>query len=199
MSDEPIDESLWPLPWRRPATRGSTGGAGATSSLTVQRAAEVGVGPPWESARSGSRLGLSTRRGAQSRQTADHARDEVSGLSALTLHEWRGSGSTGTRAPRADSRSTRCLLRQGTRLTEVTPRGVADFIGWLVREPKRSGGTLADSSVRNALEAALGLSDDGKRDARFGTTPPLTRPCLDPLLPRAATSSPRLRGSPCEH
>jgi integrase len=37
------------------------------------------------------------------------------------------------------------------KLAEVTPRMVADFIGWLTRQPSRRGGTLSDSAVRNAF------------------------------------------------
>jgi hypothetical protein len=37
------------------------------------------------------------------------------------------------------------------KLSEVDPRQMADFIGWLTRQPNRRGGTLSDKSVRNAL------------------------------------------------
>jgi integrase len=37
------------------------------------------------------------------------------------------------------------------RLAEITPRHVADFIGWLCEQPGRSGPKLSDSSVRRAL------------------------------------------------
>lgn len=38
------------------------------------------------------------------------------------------------------------------RLRDVGPMQIAEFIGWLCRQPSRRGGTLADRSVRNALK-----------------------------------------------
>lgn len=37
------------------------------------------------------------------------------------------------------------------RLVELTPRHIADFVGWLCQQPGRRGPTLSDSSVRRAL------------------------------------------------
>jgi Phage integrase SAM-like domain len=115
----------------------------------------------WESART-----LDEARKLKAAKTADLARGEFSELSTLTLHdyarEWidRYQG-TGRRGFREETRGEyRALMKkyaltyfdEGTRLTDVTPRTVADFVGWLVRQPNRSGGTLTDSSVRNALK-----------------------------------------------
>ena len=103
------------------------------------------------------------------------ARGEFSELARVTLRayalEWidRYQG-TGRRGFREETRGEyRTLLERftlrffppQTKLSEVDPRMVADFIGWLVKQPNKSGGTLADSSVRNAfkpLAACLGTA-----------------------------------------
>ena len=38
------------------------------------------------------------------------------------------------------------------RLRDVAPMQIAEFIGWLCRQPSKHGGTLAERSVRNALK-----------------------------------------------
>ena len=108
---------------------------------------------------------LDEARKAKAAKTADLARGEFAELSKLTLHEyareWIGRyQGTGRRGFREETRAEYAALlekyaltylKEGTRLTELTPRMVADFIGWLVKQPNRSGGTLPDASVRNAL------------------------------------------------
>lgn len=97
---------------------------------------------------------------------ADVARGEFVAASRLTLHtyarEWveryQGTGRRGFRDQTRDE--YRALLERfalryfppGLRVAEVEPRMVADFIGWLTRQPTRQGGTLADASVRGAFK-----------------------------------------------
>ena len=93
------------------------------------------------------------------------ARSEFSPPQRVKLHEFarewidRYQG-TGRRGFRKETREEyRALLERFTlryfppaiTLTEIDPRGVADFIGWLTRQPNKQGGTLSDSSIRNAL------------------------------------------------
>lgn len=101
---------------------------------------------------------LDEARKLKATKTADLARGEFAELSTLALHEYprewieRYQGGF-----REETRGEyRALLEkyaltyfsEGTGLSELTPRAIADFIGWLVRQPNRSGGSLADSSVR---------------------------------------------------
>ena len=141
--------------------------AGATSSRTAQRQAEVG-------------LRSDARRGAQGQGRHDHRRGSGRVLRAVgakpprVRREWidRYQG-TGRRGFREETRAEyHALLEKyalayfddATRLTEITPRAVADFIGWLVRQPNRSGRNLSDSSVRKRSQAAVSVSGD--REAR---------------------------------
>ena len=134
----------------------------------------------WESART-----LDEARKLKAAQTADLARGEFSELSALMLHEYgrewidRYQG-TGRRGFREETRGEyRALFEkyalsyfdEGTRLTDVTPRTVADFIGWLVRQPNRSGGSLADSSVRNALKPLSACLATARREGLIRHNP----------------------------
>jgi integrase len=134
----------------------------------------------WESART-----LDEARKLKAAQTADLARGEFSQRSNLSLHgyarEWidRYQG-TGRRGFREETRGEyRALLEkyaltffpEGTGLTELTPRTVADFIGWLVRRPNRSGGSLADSSVRNALKPLSACLATARREGLIRHNP----------------------------
>ena len=114
----------------------------------------------WESCRTYD----DARRRKKARET-DVARGEFQERSRITLHaylrEWieryQGTGRRGYREETRDE-DRRVLERYAlqyfapkTLLTEIGPREIADFVGWLVKQPSRRGGTLADKSVRNAL------------------------------------------------
>jgi len=92
-------------------------------------------------------------------------RGEFSGLAKVTLRqyalEWieryQGTGRRGFRDETRDeyrgllSKYALRYFPPQTRLAEIDPRQIADFIGWLTRQPNRRKGTLSDKSVRNAL------------------------------------------------
>jgi integrase len=109
---------------------------------------------------------LGEAREAKRAHEADVARGEFSAMARVTLHEYarewieryQGTGRRGFREETRDGyrwNLERFALRYfppGLRLAELSPRMVADFIGWLVRRPKQGGGRLSDSGVRNAFK-----------------------------------------------
>ena len=110
------------------------------------------------------RTAAEAREGKRRHESAVAA-GEPSSASRATLHdyarEWidRYQG-TGRRGFREETRDEyRALLEgyalkhfpPGLKLTELTPRAVADFIAWMVKRPSRRGGTLSDKAIRNAL------------------------------------------------
>jgi integrase len=50
------------------------------------------------------------------------------------------------------------------RIREIGAREIADFIGWLVKQPSRRGGTLSDSSVRNACKPLFACLRTARRE-----------------------------------
>ena len=113
------------------------------------------------------------------------ASGEFSPLSRITLHEYarewidRYQG-TGRRGFREETREEyRAHLEKyalrwfppQTRLTEIDPRTVADFIGWLVKQPNRAKGTLADSSVRNAFKPLAACLATARREGLIRHNP----------------------------
>src|SRR4051794_16937695 len=57
------------------------------------------------------------------------------------------------------------------RIREVGAREIADFIGWLVRQPSRRGGTLSDSSVRNACKPLFACLRTARREGLIRDDP----------------------------
>ena len=109
-----------------------------------------------------------------------------------TLHEYarewvetyQGTGRRGFRQETRDE-SRRLLERYAlsyfpdpTRLTDIGPKQIDGFIGWLVKQPSRRGGTLTDRSIRNALGP---LSSCLATARRHGLIP--HNPCTDATLP----------------
>lgn len=122
----------------------------------------------WESCRT-----LDEARRAKAARATDIGRGEFEERSRITLHEYarewieRYQG-TGRRGFREETRSEyRALLDKyalshfssQTRLTEITPRHVATFVGWLCEQTKPAATeeepdrrvALSDKTVRNAL------------------------------------------------
>jgi integrase len=114
----------------------------------------------WESCRT-----LDEARRAKAARSTDVARGEFSPLHRVTLREYaldwieryQGTGRRGFR-PETQDEYRRLLDRyalryfpQRTLLSELEPRAIAGFIGWLTRQPSKHGGALSDRSVRNAL------------------------------------------------
>ena len=57
------------------------------------------------------------------------------------------------------------------RLRDVGPMQIAEFIGWLCRQPSRRGGTLADRSVRNALKPVRIVLATARREGLIAHNP----------------------------
>ena len=104
-------------------------------------------------------------------------------LARVTLHEYalewigryQGTGRRGFREETRDEyrahleKYTLRYFPPQTRLSEIDPRMVADFIGWLVKQPNRSKGDARRLVRAQRLQAAGRLSGD--RQAR-GADPP---------------------------
>jgi integrase len=109
---------------------------------------------------------LALAREAKREHEADVARGEFSELSRATLHEYarewieryQGTGRRGFRQETRDDyrwNLERYALRyfsSDVKLGELSPRMVADFIGWLARQQTRRGRPFSDSGVRNAFK-----------------------------------------------
>lgn len=57
------------------------------------------------------------------------------------------------------------------KLSQLDPRGIADFIGWLVKRPKQGGGTLSDSGVRNAFKPLSVCLGTARREGLIADNP----------------------------
>jgi len=109
---------------------------------------------------------LALAREAKREHEAEVARGEFSELSRATLHEYarewieryQGTGRRGFRQETRDDyrwNLERYALRYfaaDLKLGEVSPRMVADFIGWLSRQETRRGRPFSDSGIRNAFK-----------------------------------------------
>ena len=120
------------------------------------------------------------RRGAAVEEGARHGRRTAASSEERTqdhvARRTRASGSTDTRAPasagsgrrRATSTAACWTVRAHATseasmlLVDVGPKQIAEFIGWLVKQPNGRGGTLSDKSVRNALGPTHGVPGDGE-------------------------------------
>ena len=140
----------------------------------------------WESFRT-----LDEARRAKSARITDIGRGEFVERSRITLHayvnDWieRYQG-TGKRGFREETRSEyRALLKkyalryfpERTLLVQISPREIAGFIGWLVKQPNRREGTLSDKSVRNALGPLTACLATARREGLIGNNPGSGRRC----------------------
>ena len=114
----------------------------------------------WESCRT-----LEEARRCKAARQTDIGRGEFEERSRVTLHvyatEWvkryQGRGRRGFRDSTRDD--YRRMLEQyalryfpaGVKLTEVTPGGVAGFVGWLCDPSKQDGTLLSDKTIRNVM------------------------------------------------
>jgi integrase len=115
-------------------------------------------------------------------------RDETSPFFHTYALDWveRYQG-TGRRGYREETRDEdRRLLKahalkffpHDLRVNRIRPRQVDDFIGWLVKQPSRRGGTLSDNSVRNALQPVSSCLATARREDLIEHNP-----CDDAVLP----------------
>jgi integrase len=128
---------------------------------------------------------LAEAREAKRTHEADAARGEFAPAARETLHQYarqwveRYHG-TGRRGFREETRGEyRALLEKYAleyfpprlRLTEVTPREIAEFIGWLVKQGNGRGGKLSDKSVRNALGPLRACLATARREGLIRSNP----------------------------
>jgi integrase len=134
-----------------------------------------------------TRRTLAEAREAKRIHEADAARGEFSAAARVTLHayalEWvdryQGTGRRGFREETRDDYRRllkRYVLRHfppGLKLTDVTPRMVAEYIGWLARQPAsgRKGRTLSDSSIRNAFKPLAACLATARREGLIRNNP----------------------------
>jgi integrase len=122
---------------------------------------------------------------AKRRREAEVAEGAFAAVGRETLHDYaldwieRYQG-TGRRGYRPETRDEdRRLLERYTlqyfpanlKVAEITPRMVADFIGWLSRQPSRRGGTLSDSAVRNAFRPLSVCLSSARREGLIRHNP----------------------------
>lgn len=153
----------------------------------------------WESCRT-----LDEARRAKAARATDIERGEFEQHSRITLHEYarewieRYQG-TGRRGFREETRTEyRALLDKyalshfssRTKLTDITPRHIASFIGWLCEQTKSAATTeeperrvpLSDKTVRNALGPLKACLATARREGLIRHNP-----ATDVALPHRAT------------
>jgi integrase len=153
----------------------------------------------WESCRT-----LDEARRAKAARATDIQRGEFEQRSRITLHEYarewieRYQG-TGRRGFREETRSEyRGLLDKyafdyfpaRTKLTDITPRHIASFIGWLCEQTKRAPTPeeperrvpISDNTVRNALSPLKACLATARREGLIRHNP-----ASDSTLPHRAT------------
>lgn len=152
----------------------------------------------WESCRT-----LDEARRAKAARATDIGRGEFEERSRITLHEyareWVGRyQGTGRRGFREETRSEYQVLLDKyalshfsaqTRLTEITPRHVASFVGWLCEQTKPAATKdepdrrlpLSDKTVRNALGPLKACLATARREGLIRRNP-----ATDVALPHRA-------------
>ena len=104
------------------------------------------------------------------------------------IDRYQGTGRRGFRQETREEyralleRFTLRYFPRNTTLTEIDPRAVADFIGWLTRQPNKHGGTLSDSSIRNALVPLSACLATARREGLIAHNP-----ATDAVLPHRDT------------
>lgn len=100
------------------------------------------------------------------------------------IERYQGTGRAGYREETRDE--DRRLLKiyalkffaADLRVRHMGPRLISDFIGWLVKQPSIRGGTLADRSVKNALQPVSSCLATARREGVIEHNP-----CDDAVLP----------------
>jgi integrase len=93
------------------------------------------------------------------------------------IERYQGTGRRGYRPETRDEdrrlleRYTLAYFPSDLKIAEITPRMVADFIGWLTRQPSRRGGTLSDSAVRNAFRPLSVCLSSARREGLIRHNP----------------------------
>lgn len=110
------------------------------------------------------------------RQARDGAEPLLHDYSREVIARYIGTGRRGYREETRDEdrRLQRYALgyfAPDVRLRDLGPMQVAEFIGWLCRQPSRHGGTLADRSVRNALKPVRIVLATARREGLIAHNP----------------------------
>jgi integrase len=108
---------------------------------------------------------------------AERGREKLHDYALDWIERYQGTGRRGYRPETRDE--DRRLLERYTlqyfpadlKVAEITPRMVADFIGWLTRQPSRHGGTLSDSAVRNAFRPLSVCLSSARREGLIRHNP----------------------------
>lgn len=143
------------------------------------------------------------------RQAREGAEPLLHDYSREIIGRYIGTGRRGYREETRDEdrrlleRYALAYFAPDVRLRDVGPMQIAEFIGWLCRQPSKHGGTLADRSVRNALKPVRIVLATARREGLIAHNPrqrpfcltartlTMTRSCLGrSLATRWSSSSP---------
>ncbi len=113
----------------------------------------------------------------RAREERDGAEPVLREYAREVIGRYQGTGRRGYREETRDE-DERLLERYAlryfgpdVRLADVGPKQIADFIGWLVKQPSSRGGTLSDRSVRNALKPLRIVLATARREGALAHNP----------------------------
>jgi integrase len=113
----------------------------------------------------------------RAREERDRAEPRLREYAREVIGRYQGTGRRGYREETRDE-DERLLERYAlryfgpdVRLADVGPKQIADFIGWLVKQPSSRGGTLSDRSVRNALKPLRIVLATARREGAIAHNP----------------------------
>ena len=113
----------------------------------------------------------------RAREERDRAEPVLREYAREVIGRYQGTGRRGYREETRDE-DERLLERYAlryfgpdVRLADVGPKQIADFIGWLVKQPSSRGGTLSDRSVRNALKPLRIVLATARREGALAHNP----------------------------
>ena len=113
----------------------------------------------------------------RAREERDRAEPLLREYAREVIARYQGTGRRGYREETRDE-DERLLERYAlryfgsdVRLADVGPKQIADFIGWLVKQPSSRGGTLSDRSVRNALKPLRIVLATARREGAIAHNP----------------------------
>jgi len=113
----------------------------------------------------------------RAREERDRAEPLLREYAREVIGRYQGTGRRGYREETRDE-DERLLERYAlryfgpdVRLADVGPKQIADFIGWLVKQPSSRGGTLSDRSVRNALKPLRIVLATARREGAIAHNP----------------------------
>lgn len=114
---------------------------------------------------------------AETQQAAQDASPRLHDYAHAWVDRYFGTGKRGFREEtRAEYRKLLdtyglSYFNADTRLSEIGPKQIAEFIAWLLKQENRRGGTLSDKSVRNALGPLRACLASAKREGEITENP----------------------------